>query len=257
MTASLFADTTVLFEYHVGTSEVRDEVRNLFADEDVVTSEHALREWIKILFHNAEAVREASESQQDLAAMFKKLAAGFGRQQAQRLLALAMVTRGSSMTDLDEINMRARQMLRVDAVRIFERTASEIRTNSSCGLAEQRPQLTSAGKWEMKTTCRKGEGICDHERRIESDVARWKDGATALEQTDDDSLRKMGKAATGMALEPSARTGKNCYARTGDVAIALDCQGETLVTTDKSFEVLGEAMGFPVRRIKPSTEGAG
>lgn len=257
MTAALFADTTVLFEYHAGATERRDEVRDLFAGENVATSDHVLREWLRILFHAADAVRDASESQQDLAAMFMKLAAGFGRQQSQRLLALAMVTRGSSTVDLDEINIRARQLLRGDAVRIFEKAVSEIRVNSSCGLATERPQLTSSGRWELKTTCRKGEDICDHDDRIGSDLARWRDGAIALEQADDEPLRRMGKTASGMASDPSTRTGKNCYARTGDVAIALDCRDETLVTTDKSFVVLGEAMGFPVRHLAPSTTGTG
>jgi hypothetical protein len=98
-----------------------------------------------------------------------------------------------------------------------------------------------------------GEGICRHEERLDDDLASWNRGSSALVGSPNDALRSMGKLADEMRASPGLRTGKNCYARTGDLSIALDCHpDETLVTTDHSFETIGPALGLTVLRIASS-----
>jgi hypothetical protein len=250
--AKYLADTTALFEYHAGTGKTRSAARSVLNPRaDVVTSEHVVREWKRIIFASVTALIDAMDSEPDLSAAMAKLGIGYGRQASQRWRAAALVCTDTESIDRTAAKLRGRQLLRGDAMVRLESVVAEVRDASGCGLAKQEPQLRD-GAWTMKTTCKRREGICDHEARVGRDFTRWSAGAHALTQSADDGLRKTGKTALEMANSPEVRTGVNCYGRTGDLAIATDCRpDETVVTTDHSFTELSAAMGFKVHLIRP------
>jgi hypothetical protein len=79
--------------------------------------------------------------------------------------------------------------------------------------------------------------------------------AAALKLATDAGHRKMGTHAQNVMAKPDLldRKGKNCWGPAGlggDISIALECGSEEkLLTTDKSFEVIGTALGIDVQRI--------
>jgi hypothetical protein len=248
--ATRFADTTALFEWYAGTGVSRAAARKALGPRrEVVTSDHVQREWKRIVVNAVGAVVEAAETEPDLAAMFARLGRGFGREPAQRQRALALVSGGTNSINATDIKIRGRQALREVDARVRRRVGS-IRSASACGLAVAEPRQAPDGRWTVKQTCKRGEGICDHEARLDQDLPRWCAGAQALVGSSSNGLRTMGHTALKMADGPELRTGSNCYQRTGDLAIALDCRrDEVLVTTDKSFLTLGSAMGFAVDHL--------
>jgi hypothetical protein len=244
--AKTFADTTAVLEYHGGTVVGRTAARAaLQPRRDVVTSDHVVREWKRIIVTAVSAILDAIDEEPDLSSAFARLGVGHGRAPAQRWRAAAMITGSAETFDPVEVKIRGRQLLRgLEAT--LRRTVEVIRTTSGCGLALEEPRET-AGEWKLKIRCKRGEGICDHQQRITLDLTRWNSASGALALSTADSYRKMGKLGQEMAVTPSLRTGVNCYGRTGDLAIALDCRSdEVLVTTDKGFEIIGPAMGFTV-----------
>jgi hypothetical protein len=256
--ATRFADTTALFEFHAGTGATRARARELLRERALVaTSEHVRREWNRIIFTSVSAFLEAVDTEPDLAGVLRRMGVGFGREPSQRWLAAALMFGGKSSLDTTHIRIRALQMLRGEADARLRRTVSEIRADSHCGIAAGVPRQTPEGSWTLKVTCKRREGICRHEERLGTDLTRWDAGAKALRASSVKSHRDVGSRAAEMSKEPAKRTGVNCFGRTGDLAIALDCRpGETLVTTDRSFEVLGPAMGFGVTRIPSRVTGA-
>lgn len=245
-----FADTTALFELNAGTARSRAAAKAALHPRDqVVSSEHVKREWKRILVTAVGSLLESVETEPDLSAALARLGVGFGRSSSQRWRAAALVTAGSNSFNATDVGIRGRQVLRgLDAT--FKRSVGNVRSSSECGLAAQQPRQDASGTWTIKDTCKRREGICDHEARLGRDVRRWRAGAAALAESDETSLRKMGKTGLEMATDPASRTGVNCYGRTGDLAIALDCRpDEVLVTTDASFETMRKAMGFAVQRI--------
>jgi hypothetical protein len=253
MATTRFADTTALFEYHAGTGTTRAEARDqLKPRTNVASSDHVKREWNRILFSSVKAFIEALESEPDLSAALARLSFGWGREPTQRLRATALVCAGSTRLDVTDAKIRGRQLLRGGGDVLFAQVVGDLRNSSRCGLAQEKPTQAPDGMWELKTTCKRREGICDHENRIATALGRWRAGASALASSTSPGLRQMGQRGVTMAADPVMRTGVNCYGKTGDLAIALDCDPhETLVTTDASFEVLASAMNFSVHRISP------
>jgi hypothetical protein len=249
-----FADTTALLELHAGTSASRSAARQALQPKDeVATSEHVQREWKRILVSAVGSLVEAVDNEPDLSAAFARLGNGYGRTSSQRWRAAAMVTGSAGSFNAVETKIRGRQLLRGLDSRL-RRGVGDVRSSSSCGLAREQPHEGGDGRWRIKDTCKRGEGICAHESRLGRDVARWRSGADALARNEDPALRKMGKTGQEMAARPQVRTGVNCYGRTGDLAIALDCRAnELLVTTDASFEVIAQGMGFTIHRISIRT----
>lgn len=258
---SRFADTTALFEACAGTGSTRREARSALSPKhEVASSEHVQREWKRVTFHGARDFLEAVEHEPDLAAVLRRMGIGYGREPSQRWLVAALLVASSDTLDIADIKIRARRMLRGESKRLLRQRLGELRSSSSCGLAVQEPTLGPDGTWVMKTTCQRGEGICQHEDRLGHDLARWRAGAIALRDSEKADHRKMGTRGVEMADDPPKRTGVNCFGRTGDLAIALDCRSEErLVTTDASFAVMAEAMGFSVHRLEASArpKGAG
>lgn len=248
--ATRFADTTALFELHAGTAASRSAVRQALGQRnDIVTSEAVQREWKRIIVEAVGALVDAVEKEPDLGSAFARLGVGYGRAGLQRWRAAALVTGRSNSFDAKLARVRGRQVIRdVDA--LLKRSVGSVRYPSTCGLAVAQPREVVEGRPTVKCTCRRREGICDHEARLGQNLARWRAGAQALNQSTESSHRRMAQTAIEMANEPVKRTGVNCYGKTGDLAIALDCRrGEILVTTDASFEVMQDAMGFVVERI--------
>lgn len=249
--ATRFADTTALFELRAGTGASRAAAKRVLQPRaETVTSEAVQREWKRIVVGAVGSIVEAVEKEPDLAAVFARLGVGFGaREGFQRWRAAALVTGRSDTFSAQLAKVRGRQVLRdVDAA--LGRSVASVRAPSRCGLAVAQPRQSAESGWTVKDTCKRREGICDHEGRLGRDLARWRKGAHSLAESSDNSLRKMGRTGLTMADEPDKRTGVNCYGKTGDLAIALDCQAdELLVTTDKSFETMRQAMGFAVQRI--------
>jgi hypothetical protein len=218
--------------------------------DEVASSEHVQREWKRIIFKATRDILEAVEEEPDLSAAVSRLGGGFGREPSQRLRVLAGLIGNSSALDVADVRIRGRRLMRGESNRLFHRMVGALRAASECGLAIQEPALDSDGRWTMKITCKRREGICEHEARIERDLHRWTAGAQELKASDSAAHRKLGTKALEMAAEPELRTGVNCYGKTGDLAIALDCRpGEELVTTDASFDVMAEVMDFTVNRI--------
>jgi hypothetical protein len=221
----------------------------------VASSEHVLREWKRIVFTSVRSLVTALDEEPDLAAAISRLNVGRGREQSQRLLALSMATTNSDSLVSDDnlaktiVRTRAQQLLRGDGQRRFDRVVGDLRTASACGLAAANATQKD-GAWQLKMTCTWDEGICVHADHVEDRLAAWSAGAEALRRSNNESHTKLGRVGQEMAESRRKRTGKNCYARSGDLAIALDCAAdEELVTTDGSFEVLGPVMGFNVVRL--------
>jgi hypothetical protein len=248
--ATRFADTTALFELSAGTRNSRAAAKQaLRPRNEVVSSDHVQREWKRILVAAVGSLIESVEQEPDLGSALARLGVGYGRAGAQRWRAAALIVGGSESFNATDTRIRGRQQLRtLDST--LRRSVGTLRTSSQCGLAVQQPREKPDRTWTIKDTCKRGEGICDHEDRIGRDAARWTAGAHALVASGNDSLAKLAKTALKMAANPEIRTGVNCYGRTGDLAIALDCRrGEVLVTTDASFDTMAPAMGFTVHRL--------
>lgn len=246
-----FADTTAVFEFHVGARVPRNTVRDLLQERDsVATSEHVEREWRRIIVHATSDLLEALGEETDWPGLYSRLSQGYGREPSQRLRALALCVGPTTPPDLAEVKIRAEQLLRVGLSELLQQVVSDVRRPSSCPLALERPVETREG-WSVRATCKRTDDICDRVDRVERELGRWTSGATALEAADEPPLKKMGKLATEMAAAPHLRKGKNCYASTGDLGIALDAMsGEEIVTTDHSFEVIAPGVGVMVRRVK-------
>ena len=225
----------------------------LGAASGVVTSEAVEREWKRILFKAVKAILEALDEEDDMAGFGSRMGAGFGREATQRWLAFGMLWGTTDSISRAELRTRATQFLRGDIDVRLNEIVSVIRRKSKCGVATSEPVLKGLGDWDLRTTCRRREGICTHETRIAREKAAWDAAADALARSGEKSHRDMGRRAQEMSNEPPKRTGKNCYGHTGDVAIAIDCEpGEVLVTSDGSFSVMEPAMAFSVSHIPSS-----
>lgn len=244
-----YADTTAIFEHQAGTQIAQEAAREALGHRNqVATSDHVEREWKRIVVGAASAIDVATRIEPDLGAALARLARGFGREPAQRLRVLGMCV--GDQLDRTEMRLRAQQLIRADGQSRFHSVVGEVRRTSDCGLATQQPVARPDGGWDLKTTCRKREGICRHEQRLSTDAQQWGAGADALKSAESADLRSMGRIAQQMRDRADQRTGRNCYAKTGDLAIALDCKREeTLVTTDHSYQVIGPALGIRIRRI--------
>lgn len=158
------------------------------------------------------------------------------------MIAVLIVPGEQGFTREDAIS-RSRRLLRYDYKEHVNRIIDEVRSPSACPLAAA--DIRQVGdEWEFKTKCRKSDDICERIDRIGSDPDRWRAGAEALLESDDDKHQKIGEKAMKFFEDPADVKGQNCWSGTGDLSIAMDCDGEHIVATDKSFGVMGPAMGF-------------
>jgi hypothetical protein len=228
-------------------------VKTALGDGKHVTSTHVLREWKHIVEGaTAEVLNASRGGATDVGSVFARLSQGWGRQPGQRLRILSILLNGEAVPGPD-LGLRAQQMLRYRSRVMFEHHIDELRDGSHCGLATNSVTQKADGTHTLKDTCKKTEVICRQDQLLSDLEGRWRSLAAALvEHASRQQDRKMGQLATKLANEPDQRKGKNCYGKTGDVSVALECGAETLLTTDESFEALAKGGGFAVERLSPT-----
>jgi hypothetical protein len=155
---------------------------------------------------------------------------------------------------LDELERRVRRHLRTGFEALFTDRV-DVRDGSRCGIAPRPAVQASDGKWIFHGNCKRTENICDQVSFLGRHEGRVVAAASALvENSPREADRELGrKTLQRMALEPSDRKGTNCYGNKGiggDISIALECEnGETLLSTDHSFEYICPAIGVAYQRL--------
>lgn len=239
----------------MGGSEQQEFVRETLGTESHATSTHALREWRHIVEGGAADILNAIRRRPpSLAAVFSALSQGWGRSTGHRLRVLSHISGGETAIDLDLMQIRAGQLLRFGADELFRHQVDDVRDGSECGLARNVVRGDKAGALELvnpvtgSDRCKKTDAICRQADDLEAKKDRLILVAGALSAST--PHRKMAKAASDAARDPLLRKGKVCYGLLGDVSIALEAAAdETILTTDRSFDVMGPALGLSVTRF--------
>jgi hypothetical protein len=243
----------------MGGASQQDYLRRVLGLETHATSSHALREWRHIVEGAAVDILNTIRARPStLANVFASLSQGWGRSQGHRLRVLSLVTGGETSLDLELMEIRARQLLRFKANDLFHNQIDVVRDGSQCGLARNTVVLKPDGKLAFinastgSDRCKKTDTICRQDADLESKKSELTTAGTALSSSADH--RKVGKAALDAARDPDLRKGKVCYALLGDVSIALECAaGETILTTDRSFEVMAPPLQLAVDRFEATS----
>lgn len=245
-----YLDTSAQVERWFGAAETKRGIEGLLDEGEAhATSTHVRREWKRIVDRSAAEILNTLTSER-LADDLPRMAQGFGREPNRRQLVLYCLAAEGDWTR-DEIRLRAQHMLDFRSDEMFEDRLTSIRDSSECGLAEKRAEQDRLGVYGLQTTCRKGDRICRQIDSIEEKLEAWSNGAQKL--SEEPNYEDMGKAALAMARNQEEREGRNCYGRTGDLSIALECEeAETILTTDASFEVVGATIGRTVVRVPPT-----
>lgn len=250
-----YLDTSAHIERWFGAATSQARVAEVLQGDDPhSTSTHALREWKHIVDESAADILNTlvSANPHD---DFPRLLQGRGREPNRRILVLFSLLKAAKGPDWtrDELRLRARHMLDFRSEQMFRKDMASVHDGSECGLARKEVVSDQGGILALKSTCKKSEDICRQPDAIEHEVDRWTAGAKALEQSS--AHEAMGETALKMASSPVDRKGINCYAKTGDLSIAIDCpDDETVLTTDRSYEVMGSAIERDVLKL-PSTQG--
>lgn len=163
------------------------------------------------------------------------------------------ITRNDT-SNLQVIEMRARDFQRVRARAMFRTQIDTIRDGTQCEVARRRPHPSSKG-WQYRATCRKTEDICSQPDFLKRNIARARQAAKALTTSSRADDAKMGKQALQAleGIDSRATKGKACHGALGiggDICIALECEpAEILLTTDASFDLICPALGLSHKRI--------
>jgi hypothetical protein len=253
-----FLDTTAHIERWTGDSVRQDEVRRALGTRMHATSSHALREWRHIIegacvdFLNV--LRDVRPK--TFGEVFPRLSQGWGREQGHRLRVMGLIA-GDGPFDPDLMEIRAETLLRYEADELFKDHIDDVRDGSQCGLARNVVRQDSKGRLEYVNPatgsewCRKSDTICIQDEDLGTKAAQLEDAGKALVASP--SHKAMGEAARKAVKDPKERKGKVCFTKLADTSIALECKlKETILTTDKSFEVLGPALGIGVKRFAPT-----
>jgi hypothetical protein len=251
---SYHLDTSAQVErwFGSGASQARF-AKVLDTEGEHTSSTHVRREWKRIVDQSAVEMLNTLTSE-DPYDDLPRLAQGYGREPNRRMLVLISLMRQAKGQDWsrDELRLRASQLLDFRSAELFESGLSEVRDGSECGLADCDAAPGGGGHYAIKVTCQKTEQICRQPDDIESKLEHWTAAAQSLKEAK--PYESMGKTALKMASDSANRKGVNCYARTGDISVALECgEDETILTTDASFETIGPAIGRDVERL-PATE---
>lgn len=251
-----FVDTSALVSYYTAASDQRARVRDALDGEPTFSSEHVIREWRRLVAEAGDTILTAALQEPDLSTFYGRLQRrAFGRDASKRLaLMAALVLPGETGTTIEDVIIQARSMLRGHHRTYEDRVIDEVRSRSSCPLAVGQIREEN-GSWKFDFMCRKSEDICGRIDHVENQLTRWDAGADALIESGVDSFLKMGRTAKEFHDDPRSAKGRNCWGSTGDLSIALDCEDEQLVTTDKIFGALGPAMGFEAQIVSDATSG--
>lgn len=253
-----YLDTTALVERWTGEAEVRGEIASLLADGEGAnsTSSHVKREWKRIIDGTAAEVLNAiRDGESDLGSIFARLSQGWGRQPGQRLRVLAMLANQLRSSSVTELQLRATQLLRSGSEQMFTQLVQEVRNGSDCGLAKNEVKRGRDGRYSLVDQCRRDEEICRQDRYVDDGLPKWRSASQGLvAHAERSSDRKMGELGLELVDSPGRRRGKNCYARTGDISIALECKPEeTLLTTDASFGAMAREAPISVKRLRATS----
>ncbi len=181
---------------------------------------------------------------------------GFGREPAHNWMVTRLLL--GRDTDLRAAEMRARRFVRFGADAAFEEGVTTIRNGTDCGVAKREAtQDVKTGKWSHEMMCRKDQDICSQQAFLVERLKRAQAVAEALEASPPDRSgdKKMGQKARKILAKTPTRDskGKACWGGGGiggDICIALECApDETLVATDRSFDVICPALGVEHRRL--------
>jgi hypothetical protein len=184
------------------------------------------------------------------------MAKGYGRTPSRHWLIANLISKPDT-TDLEEIEMRAEDFRRLRARVLFNAGVDTVRDGTECEIARRVPEQTEGG-WGYRATCKKQEQICAQPQFLARNLDRALAAAIALESSDREGDRKMGKKAR-LALENTqedSTKGAACHGSNGiggDICIALECaEDETLITTDKSFDLICPAINRKHERVVTS-----
>lgn len=248
-----YLDTTALIERWAGEPAARDAVRRYLRNESHATSTHVRREWVRLIEGTAaDVINAINDGEEDLTAIFARLSQGWGREQGQRLRILAMLAGGKRQVNVTELRTRSQQLLRTGSQELFEHHLDEVRDSSECGLARNRVEASRGGRLKLIDTCKRTDDICRQDQFVAENEGSWAAASQGLaEHGITDADRKMGKVGIKVGGDPPIGKGKNCYGRTGDISISVECgEGETLLTTDRSFEAIAKARRISVTRFQ-------
>ncbi|HET7483816.1 MAG TPA: hypothetical protein VFJ64_00400 [Solirubrobacterales bacterium] len=251
-----YLDTTALIERWAGEARVREEILALLDGGDHATSSHVRREWKRIIDGTAADVLNAiRDGQDDFGSIFARLAQGWGRQPGQRLRVLAMLANQLRNSSPVELQLRAQQILRCGSKQMFMHHIQEVRDGSECGLAKNEVRRGRDGRYALIDRCKRTDEICRQDQYVQDELPRWEGASQGLvDHSNRPSDQNMGKLGLELAASSAKRKGRNCYDKTGDISISLECDpDEVLLTTDQSFESMATKTGMSVKRIKATS----
>jgi hypothetical protein len=181
------------------------------------------------------------------------MAKGYGRTPSRNWQITNLISQPDT-TDLEEIAMRAEDFRRLRARVLFNVGVDTVRDGTKCQVAERAPEFSN-GAWNYRATCKKQEEICVQPAFLAENIDRALAAAVALESSDREENKSMGKRAR-LALEDrrdDSTKGATCHGSNGiggDICIALECaEDETLITTDRSFDLICPAIGRKHERV--------
>jgi hypothetical protein len=250
-----YLDTTALIERWAGDPQARRAVIDSLGDDKHATSTHVRREWIRLVEGTTAGVLNVIEGgQEGLGAIFAQLSQGWGRDAGQRLRVLAMLAGQNRQVSAVELRLRARQVLRSRSKQMFGHHVDAVRDASECGLARNEVEAAGNGRLALVDRCKRTDAICRQDQFIDERQDDWRTASQGLvEHSGRSGDQKMRKLGLKIADNPLQGKGKNCYGLTGDISISMECApGETLLTTDRSFEAIAKSRGLSVKRV-PAT----
>ncbi len=252
-----FLDTTVQIERHAGAAAQRQAVDSRLVGAQHATSLQVLREWKRIVDGTSvDVLNLVRDGVDDFRELFARLSQGWGREAGQRLRVLAMLAGQSPAVEIPVLAARAELFLRSESIALFMAGLDEVRDGGQCGLAREVPKLQPRGRLELTTSCKKTDCDCVQPAFLED--RKVSIAATADVLADDNSYEALAKNIRTVMGKPdhNDRKGKACWGGHGlggDLSIALECRAdETLLTTDRSFEVMAPALSLTVDRIAPT-----
>jgi hypothetical protein len=249
-----YLDTSAHLERWTGSRDKRAEIAVLLQGETHATSSHARREWKRVAEIAAAEVLNAFERSDDLSDVLVHISQLSFREPKQALRVLSLFVRDQSVLDR-RVLRKARLFLRSGSRQRFEESV-EVRDGSECQLAQNQVYRHSSGSLRLEWRCRKYEDICEQEAFIAARDPQYRAVGKALRDnspTDRKGDIAMGAAAVAAPDSPRDAKGKVCYSVLGDVSIAMECgDAEEILTTDRSFDTIGPALGIKVRRLQPS-----
>lgn len=238
----------------VGSHENREEIILELRGGGHSTSTQVQREWLRIIMEVATKLREALKTARDRQDVVNQMTrANFSVRMATRRWAITEYLMGIDH-DLEAVDMRLAQFLRIGARAAFRTDIGTIRDGTECGVVLRRPYIKK-GQWKYDDQCKKTEDICRQPNFFDENRERALAAAGALEGSGDDGHRSMGKKVRETLERDEARAtkGKACHGNPGlggDVCVALECgPGEILLTTDKSFTHICPAIDREYRLI--------